>query len=470
MGIDQLRWRWWNAVVLIGMVGVTVVTVTGSDSHEKQEQVVSRIAFGSCSNQSAPQPIWDAVVDFHPQIFIWLGDNIYGDFKRPFKIFGQERTVGPWKNVPRFVPSSEQEMKAGYEKAKSNPGYARLQQNAKVIGTWDDHDYGLNDAGKEFHGKITNQKLLLDFLDEPQDSPRRKQAGVYASYTYGPVGRDIKIVLLDTRYHRDPVGSDGTILGNSQWLWLETELKGPPTALTIIGSSIQVISNLSATIHPLFAMESWGRFPKERDRLFKLIADSKRAGVFFISGDVHFGEITRYDCALDYPLYDLTSSGVTQSVEEVVPPFLRSFVRFVAWLTPSTMRVKDQNCRYKSCIYGQPNFGTIEIDWDSHPVTLKFKVRDKDSVTVTGVDVSLTELQPSNSEILDRVKAEHNNSKHCTLEVSLPWIVRYRLAILFFSTLFDFADLKAAKESTIDTHRYVHSQQNGACVIISSPL
>lgn len=79
------------------------------------------------------QPIWDAVVDFHPQIFIWLGDNIYGDFKRPFKIFGQERTVGPWKNVPRFVPSSEQEMKAGYEKAKSNPGYARLQQNAKVL-------------------------------------------------------------------------------------------------------------------------------------------------------------------------------------------------------------------------------------------------------------------------------------------------------------------------------------------------
>ncbi|KAK8466981.1 hypothetical protein PHAVU_008G212600 [Phaseolus vulgaris] len=413
MGIDQRRWRWWNAVVLIGMVSVTV-TVTSSDSHEKQEQEVSRIAFGSCSNQNAPQPIWDAVVDFRPQIFIWLGDNIYGDFKRPFKIFGRERTVGPWKNVPRFVPSSEQEMKARYEKAKSSPGYVRLHQNAKVIGTWDDHDYGLNDAGKEFQGKITNQKLLLDFLDEPQDSPRRKQAGVYASYTYGPVGRDIK------------------------WLWLEKELKGPATALTIIGSSIQVISNLSATIHPLFAMESWGRFPKERDRIFKLIADSKRAGVFFISGDVHFGEITRYDCAVGYPLYDVTSSGVTQSVEEVVPPFLRSFVRFVALLTPSTMRVKGQHCRYKSCIYGRPNFGTIEIDWDSHPVTLKLKVRDKESITVTGVDVSLTELQLSNSESFDRAKAGHDNQKHCTLEVSLPWFVRYRLAILFCCTLIVF--------------------------------
>ena len=53
-------------------------------------------------------------------------------------------------------------------------------------------------------------------------------------------GKMLQIVLLDTRYHRDPVGSDGTILGDSQWSWLERELKGPPTAITIIGSSIQV--------------------------------------------------------------------------------------------------------------------------------------------------------------------------------------------------------------------------------------
>lgn len=34
--------------------------------------------------------------------------------------------------------------------------------------------------------------------------------------------------------------SDGTILGTSQWTWLERELKGPESAVTIIGSSIQV--------------------------------------------------------------------------------------------------------------------------------------------------------------------------------------------------------------------------------------
>ncbi|XP_065854661.1 uncharacterized protein [Euphorbia lathyris] len=200
-------------------------------------------------------PIWKAITDFDPQIFIWLGDNVYGDIRCLYKVFGKERTIGPWKNAPRFVPSSQQELESKYHKDKTNPAYSRLRQSTKVIGTWDDHDYGLNDAGKEFEGKVTNQRLLLDLLDEPQDSPRRKQEGVY-TYTFGPVNRQIKIILLDTRYHRDPLHSDGTILGVSQWTWLEKELNGPKTVITIIGSSIQ------------------------------------REGVLFISGDVHFGEIS----------------------------------------------------------------------------------------------------------------------------------------------------------------------------------
>ncbi|KAL3505540.1 hypothetical protein ACH5RR_035381 [Cinchona calisaya] len=400
---------------------------------EEEGSLVSRIAFGSCANQSAPQPIWNAIIDFNPHVFIWLGDNIYGDIRSPFRLFGKERTIGPWKNVPRFTPSSEPEMKSRYLMAKNNPGYSRLRLNTKVIGTWDDHDYGLNDAGKEFSGKITNQRLLLDFLDEPPDSPRRMQAGVYASYTFGPRGRQVKVILLDTRYHRDPLFSDGSILGSLQWDWLEKQLKGPATAITIIGSSIQVISNLSATTGPLFYMESWGRFPQERTRLFKLISDSKREGVFFISGDVHFGEITRYDCAAGYPLYDITSSGITQAVEKVVPPPLNFLVRFVARLTPTTLRVMERSCRYCACTYGKPNFGTIEIDWDTAPVNLKVHVRDENGVSVLGVNISLSQLEAHNIDS-KVTQTEQKYNTYCTMEVELPWIVRYRLTILFFCT------------------------------------
>ncbi|GJX30978.1 calcineurin-like metallo-phosphoesterase superfamily protein [Tanacetum coccineum] len=390
-------------------------------------ELVSRIAFGSCANQSSPQPIWDAILEYKPHVFIWLGDNIYGDIRRPFKLFGNDRTIGPWKNVPRFVPSSYDQMKSKYDIAKTNHGYARLRTIAKVIGTWDDHDYGLNDAGKEFKHKDINQKLMLDFLDEPPNSPRRKQAGVYASYTFGPEGRRIKVILLDTRYHRDPLRSDGTILGTAQWTWLKRELNSQPSEITIIGSSIQVISNLSACTGPLFYMESWGRFPSERKRLFKLISDSKRDGVFFISGDVHFGEITRFDCATGYPLYDITASGLTQAVEKVIPSFLHFVVRFLAWITPTTMRVINNNCKHKSCTYGQPNFGVIEVNWDANPVSLRFEVRGVNGEAVNSVTTSLSDLQAK--------KGGFNNVKggkqHCSLEVDLPWLLRHRLAILF---------------------------------------
>ena len=81
---------------------------------------------------SLAQPIWDAVVAFDPQVFVWLGDNVYGDNKRPFRVFGKERTVGPWKNVPRFYPSTEQELRRRYQLAKAKPGYASLRERAQV--------------------------------------------------------------------------------------------------------------------------------------------------------------------------------------------------------------------------------------------------------------------------------------------------------------------------------------------------
>lgn len=237
-----------------------------------------------------------------------------------------------------------------------------------------------------------------------------------------------------SRYHRDPLFSDGSILGSLQWEWLAKELKGPATAITIIGSSIQVIANLSATTGPLFYMECWGRFPKERTRLFQLISESKREGVFFISGDVHFGEITRYDCAAGYPLYDITSSGITQAVEKAVPPPLHFLVRSVARLTPSTMRVMERGCRYSSCTYGKPNFGIVEINWDAAPVNLKFEVRDENGDTVIGVNISLSQLQAQRTESkFTKIDGKYKN--HCLLEVELPWMIRYRLAIMFFCTI-----------------------------------
>lgn len=40
-----------------------------------REKALSRIVYGSCCHQDKPQPIWDAILKRHPELFIFLGDN-----------------------------------------------------------------------------------------------------------------------------------------------------------------------------------------------------------------------------------------------------------------------------------------------------------------------------------------------------------------------------------------------------------
>ncbi|CAM8977750.1 unnamed protein product [Rhodiola kirilowii] len=151
---------------IVAVSGVLLALLLLSASAREEERIVSRIAFGSCANQSAPQPIWDAINGFNPQLFIWLGDNIYGDNKRPFRVFGKERTIGPWKNVPRFVPATEQEMVSKYEKAKSNPGYTRLRKSAKGTG---DVRPSLDSLQLELEPLGNLSKLVGHILGIPQE-------------------------------------------------------------------------------------------------------------------------------------------------------------------------------------------------------------------------------------------------------------------------------------------------------------
>ncbi len=66
--------------------------------------VVSRIAFGSCARQDKPQPIWDAVVATKPDIYLSLGDNIYGDTEDMAvmkKKYDQLAAIPGWQKLPR---------------------------------------------------------------------------------------------------------------------------------------------------------------------------------------------------------------------------------------------------------------------------------------------------------------------------------------------------------------------------------
>lgn len=304
---------------------------------------LTRIAFGSCSDEDHPQPLWAHITARRPDLWIWLGDNIYGDTE------------------------DMEVMRRKYRMQLAEPGYRALLAGVPVVGTWDDHDYGANNAGKEYPKRAESQQLLLDFLGVPADSPRRTREGVYASHTYGPPGRQVKVILLDTRFHRDSIGSGGDVLGEEQWAWLERELRGSRAQVHLIGSSIQVVPEEQR-------FEKWANFPASRERLFRLVGETRAPGVVFISGDRHIAEISRVDgTAAGYPVYDVTSSGMTHTWRRDEPEANRH-------------RIGEKLVAL--------NYGILHIDWDARPALLRFEIRDDQDRVRLEERIPLDLLQP----------------------------------------------------------------------------
>jgi len=309
------------------------------------EKPLSRIVFGSCCHQDKPQPIWAPILERHPELFIFLGDNIYGDTR--------DMDV----------------MRAKYKKQAKN--YAAIRKQSEVIAIWDDHDFGENDGGKDYPFRDQSKEIFFDFWDIPKDSPRRRtDDGIYTSALYGPEDKRVHLILPDLRYNRDklrtvdsrhtanernfagfgpylPIADDNqTMLGEAQWHWLEQQMQ-IPSKIKIIGSSVQYIARQSG-------WESWANFPHERERLIELIRKYHVDGVFFISGDTHWSELSCQTTNAPYPLWDMTSSGLTQTWENVSPNIYR----------------------WNDLSYAGQNFGALYIDWELDDPLIVFEVRD----------------------------------------------------------------------------------------------
>jgi alkaline phosphatase D len=300
------------------------------------------IAFGSCSRHTAPQTeqLWADVIQQNPDIWVWIGDNVYAD------------------------THNMDSLQADYAKQKSHPDYQRMIKSFPIIGTWDDHDYCVNDGGKYFSKKNESKEKLLEFLDVPAHADVRKHDGVYQSFTYGTGKQKIKILLLDTRYFRDTlmrsnekgkrydINPDGDVLGDSQWTWLEKELTNSDARLHLIASSIQFLANDHN-------FEKWGNFPKARQRMLDLLSKTKPANALFISGDRHIAEFSKLTLpGLTYPLYDFTSSGLTHTWSE-------------PWKESNVLRVGE--------LVMQKNFGLIKIEWKGKVPVVTLQVRGKNN-------------------------------------------------------------------------------------------
>lgn len=198
----------------------------------------------------------------------------------------------------------------------------------------------------------------MDFVDEPANSSRRTQAGIYTDY-YLPGDQsdhDIHLILLDVRYHKHGSMGHGDMLGEEQWQWLEKVLAESPSRFHIIGSGVQV------TPFQKPVQEAWSSHPHSRQRLFNLLAKYRVPGAIFISGDVHYSEVLKVPAKCSgtgYPVYEFTSSGMTHSCNTLL-----GFCRFVLdnfFMTPY---------HHDDSFYVELNWGSIEFDWHTKQIKL----------------------------------------------------------------------------------------------------
>jgi alkaline phosphatase D len=281
-------------------------------------------------------PIFNAIKSENYDLFLMLGDNVYGDTDSNDLI----------------------ELRDAYEKQREN--FDRLNLNFPFEAIWDDHDYGKNDGGEEYIYKEEAEQIFLDFWNIPQDDIRRNRPGLYFEKTQEIDGISIQMIFLDTRFFRDallPTDEKGvpgkeryvphtdtslTMLGEDQWTWLQEQLD-KEVDHKIIVTSIQFL----AMGH---GWEAWKTLPHERQRLIDLV-DQSSSEVLFISGDRHRGGLYQFSTQSGKVISEMTSSSLNLAFandEEDGP--LRSGPTFV-----------------------QENYGEILLDKSTNTLTVNLK-------------------------------------------------------------------------------------------------
>lgn len=258
---------------------------------------LTRIGIGSCFNQNRDGALLETALRSRPDLFLFMGDNVYGDTRSP----------------------DLNELIGAYAAALARPDYRRFRMAMPMAAVWDDHDFGLNDAGASYAWRDATRPLFFDFWNVPADAPRRQTGGIYDAFITGPPGARVQIILLDTRSFRSDwtknpqsrqPGADLyvanadpalTVLGETQWQWLEAEL-ARPAEVRIIVTSYQLLADGHG-------YECWRLFPHERARFHGLVKRTRANGIVLVSGDRHRAGIYRETAGTAYPMIEMTASA-----------------------------------------------------------------------------------------------------------------------------------------------------------------
>jgi alkaline phosphatase D len=255
------------------------------------------VALGSCYYANDPisdrpgkpygrsPEIFERIAEKQPDLMVWLGDNVY--YRYPD--FGS--------------PAALRERNA---KARQEPRLQKLLAGTSHYATWDDHDFGPDNAVWTFARAADAEETFRLYWSNPTYGLPGVR-GVFGQFSWA----DVDFFLLDDRTYRTPEKAADAprrrMLGVEQMRWLQDALLASEAPFKVIANGSQIL-NARAPVDTLV------RYPAEYRELLDWITSNRIPGVLFVTGDKHHAELIRETPPGFYTLYDFTSSPLTSGM------------------------------------------------------------------------------------------------------------------------------------------------------------
>jgi alkaline phosphatase D len=222
----------------------------------------------SCTNENyAPFPALSQAGGEDLDLFILGGDMIYAD---------GSSSLGDYRSHWRSSLSSQ--------------GYRDLTRSVSTLSSWDDHEVDNNwdpeGIGAEQMGNA--RRAFFDHLPirpNPDDSDR-----IWRSFRWG---KTLEVFVLDCRGERKPSTrntNEAEYISPEQFEWLVGGVQSSDAVFKMVMNSVP-ITNMPSFY--LSESDRWEGYSAQRDAL--LTAIGYVPGLFFVSGDFHFGGIMKVE-------------------------------------------------------------------------------------------------------------------------------------------------------------------------------
>jgi alkaline phosphatase D len=299
--------------------------------------------------------IFQHMAESGADFMLWGGDNWY--YREP----DFDSISGLWYRVQRD---------------RATPDLQKLLAAMPNYATWDDHDYGSNDANRSYELKDETLEIFKSYWANPSWG-EAGNPGVYGKFFWG----DAVFFLMDDRTYRDDDKLDAsatremkTQYGARQREWLKQSLLAAQTlrhfTWKFIVTGGQVITDFGG------ASETFGHYPDERADLLDFIKQHKITGVVFLSGDVHFTELAKKKLTDTQWVYELTSSPLSSS----------------SWPADRSPR-KDDPQRVEGTIVTDQNYCVLSLHGPKEDRVLTIACYDKTNAKRWERDIHAAELK-----------------------------------------------------------------------------